>query len=259
MIVAAFNTQVGTDHRASVQAASRHFLFIVSGIMPFLGALLGDSVSEVYAQTADERPLVIPYLSVFLTRAQPTGGRYSYLEDNIPSLTVDGGTGGGAKVGGFFRPFNYAFGFELEAFGHGGKLSAPQTMNGGVTRFVNQDFTMVNLMANVLARYRGDLIQPYVGGGVGFAAVFTDGQAQSKGGLQSGAHGLTGVAAQAIAGARLVVTQHVFVFAEYKYLVSYTDSDPCGDAEKQNNTCQVLNELSYQSHYAAIGIGFSFY
>lgn len=258
MIVAGLNTQVGTTPRASPQAASRHSLRFLSGIIPFLGALFGESVSEVYAQTADERRLVIPYLSVFLTRAQPTGGSYYYQEDKIPSLTVDGGTGGGAKLGMFFRPLNYAFGLELEAFAHGGKLSAPQTTNGGVTRFANQDFTMVNMMGNALLRYPGDLIQPYIGVGVGWAAVFTQGQAQSQGGLQSGSHGLSGVAAQAIGGARLVVTQHVFLFAEYKYHVSYTEADHCGESEKKDDTCRVLNELSYQSHYATVGIGFSF-
>jgi opacity protein-like surface antigen len=230
---------------------------LLSVITSSLGALLGDTVCEVFAQTAENRPSVIPYISAFLTQAQPTAGNFSYKEDNIPALTIDGGTGAGLKVGAYIRPLNYGLGFELEAFGHGGRLSAPKTTNGGVVRFANQDFTMVNVMGNVLLRYRGDLIQPYLGAGAGLATTFLNGQAQSQGGLQSGSHGLLGFAAQVIAGARLIVTQHLFLFAEYKYLVSYTEVDHCTDEERKKG-CPVLNELEYQSHYATVGVGFSF-
>jgi opacity protein-like surface antigen len=253
-----FNTQTTRHDGLSGSATRRPFLCFLSVITSSLGALLGDGVSEVYAQNAEERRWLAPYISGFLTRAQPTGGSYYYNADRIPSLTIEGGTGGGLKLGGFIRPTNYALGFELEAFGHGGKLSAPQTMDGGVVRFANQNLTMVNVMGNVLLRYRGDLIQPYVGGGAGLAIASTSGQAQSQGGLQTGSHGMFGFAAQVIAGARLMVTQHLFLFAEYKYLVSYADNDSCTEEDKKKGPCPVLNELSYQSHYGTVGIGFSF-
>lgn len=215
--------------------------------------------AEVGAQPTENGPLAAPYLSVFVTRSQPIGRSYSYLEDSIPSLTVGAGTGGGLKLGAYFRPLDYGLGFELESFAHNGRLSAPQTSVGGVTRFANQDFTQVNVLGNLLFRYRSDFIQPYIGGGVGFSAVFTEGQAQSGRGTQSGSHGLTGFATQAIAGARIMVTQHFFLFTEYKFLLSYTNADHCG-GEEQNRAdpCRVLNQLSYQSHYASVGLGFSF-
>ncbi len=220
----------------------------------------GTAVPEAVAEESSEKPFVEPYISAFFMRSEPTYGRYKYLEDSIPSVTVGSGSGGGFKVGGYARPYNYAFGLELEGFAHGGKLSAPRTTVGGVPRSANQDFTMVNMMLNVLARYKGDFIQPYAGGGVGLTGVFTDGMAQSAGGTQSGLHGLTGLAMQAIAGARVTLTQHVYAFAEYKYLVSSSELDNCGDErDKPGNTCRILNELTYQSHYATVGVGFNFW
>lgn len=253
------NRQAGVLGSVFRPTSVHHSFRYLSLAISFLGALIGDQVSKSYAQQAEEPRFAEPYVSAFLTRSQPTRGTYNYLEDSIPSLTIKSGTGGGFKVGAYARPLNYAFGAELEGFVHGGKLSAPQTTIGGVTRSANQDFTMVNVMVNVLARYKGDFIQPYVGGGVGLTGVFTNGQAQSAGGTQSGTHGLTGLAAQAIAGARMIITQHIYAFAEYKYLVSFSELDNCGDEkDKPASTCRILNELSYQSHYATVGIGFSF-
>lgn len=253
------NRQASIFFGTSRSASFHHSLRFLSLTISFLGALIGENISKSYAQESEEQRFVEPYVSAFMTRSQPTRGTYSYLEDGIPSLTVGSGTGGGFKVGAYARPYNYAFGAELEGFVHGGTLSAPQTTITGVPRFVNQDFTMVNGMVNVLARYRGDFIQPYTGLGFSLTGVFTDGQAQSAGGLQSGSHGLLGFAGQAIAGARLVVTQHFYFFAEYKYLVSYSNNDHCGsEKESEASNCRVLNQLSYQSHYTTVGIGFSF-
>ena len=62
--------------------------------------------AEVGAQPTENGPLGAPYLSVFLTRSQPIGRSYSYLEDSIPSLTVGSRTGGGLKLGAYFRPLD---------------------------------------------------------------------------------------------------------------------------------------------------------
>ncbi len=252
-------TQVGIISQTSHQHILPSCIRYVSASLSLFTVLLSSLGAEVEAQQVEEPRIAEPYVSVFFTRSQPTGRQYFYLEDPIPSLSIGGGTGGGFKGGVFLQPLNYAFGFELEGFAHGGKLTAPPTTIGGVTRFANQDFTKVNVMFNFLMRYRGDFIQPYVGGGVGLEGVFTDGQAQSAGGLQSGSHGLLGAAAQAIVGARMLVTPHFFVFGEYKYLVSFTQLDNCGSEEPpQQSNCKVLNDLKFESHYATIGVGFTF-
>jgi len=247
------NRQAGQNTTSDNIADSHGFLWFLSVTVSFLGPLLAEGVSR-----AQEEPEFKPYVSAYLVRSQPTGGNYFYLEDHIPSLTVESGTGGGAKLGAYIHPFSYALGLELEAFAHDGKLSAPHTTQGGVTRFANQGFTMVNVMGNLLLRYPGDLLQPYVGGGVGLAWLFTHGEVQSKGGLQSGSHGLSGFAAQAIAGTRLVLTEHIFMFAEYKYLVASMNLDHCSDQDRKAAPCPVLNELhDFATHYMSVGIGFS--
>jgi len=237
------------------------FHCILPSVFLLLQLLSSLFIFDSHAQEPEpEKPMGQPYLSVFLTRSQPVSSTYKYLEDTIPSLTVGAGTGGGFKVGVYARPLNYALGGELELFAHSGKLSAPTTTNNGVTRFASQNFTMANAMFNVLARYPGDFIQPYVGAGAGVTLVFTDGQAQSAGGVQSGSHGLQGLAVQALAGARMTVTQHLFLFAEYKYLLSFSELDNCGgENEQAARNCKVLNELTYRSHYATVGLGFTFW
>lgn len=221
--------------------------------------LIASDRHGVLAQQIENGPIASPYISLFMTHSEPTGGSYRYLEDRIPSLTVGSGNGGGVKLGAYLRPLNYGVGIELESFVHSGSLTAPVTVNGGATRFADQDFTKVHVMVNFLLRYRSDFIQPYLGAGPGFSAVFTKGLAQSAGGLQSGSHGMTGFAAQGIAGARMMITRHFFLFSEYKFLVSYTNADHCGGQDQnQSNPCKVLNQLSFLSHYATAGFGFSF-
>lgn len=75
----------------------------------------------------------------------------------IPNTNVKGSVGVGAKARIFPEFAGGVFGVEGEFFGHGGKLSAPQAQS---------DLTVVNFMVNVLARYPGEIIQPYVGQGL---------------------------------------------------------------------------------------------
>jgi hypothetical protein len=79
-----------------------------------------------------------------------------------PSTHVNGSAGAGAKAGIFPKFAEGIFGVEGEVFGHGGKLNAPGKAQG--------DLTVINFMVNVLARYPGEIFQPYVGAGVGLSA-----------------------------------------------------------------------------------------
>jgi opacity protein-like surface antigen len=69
---------------------------------------------------------------------------------------------------------------------------------------------------NVILRYPGDRLQPYIGGGpvVAFIKVFDDGGTSSE------------IGYNALAGIRWLVTRNIGVFAEAKYLrASYIAED----------------------------------
>lgn len=224
--------------------------------LPFGAGCLLIFVPIVDAQEPDGQRLGEPYIAGFVTRSSPTGSDLSFRGDKIPSLSIDGSTGGGLKIGAYFQPLKHVFGGEVEFFGIGGSLNAPRTMAGGVTRFVDQDLYLINGMFNLLARYPGDLIQPYVGAGAGISLAIFNGDIQSAGG-QHGSHTAGGLAVQALAGIRLKFTQHFFGFAEYKHFLAAFDTEECEGSGKDEK-CRPFYQFNFQSHFATVGIGFTF-
>ncbi len=73
-------------------------------------------------------------------------------------------------------------------------------------------------MVNLLARYPGDTIQPYVGAGIGVSvAQLRDVNFQTKSGAMTGKAGYVAFAYQFLAGVRAYVQKTVFLFCEYRY------------------------------------------
>lgn len=237
------------------------FRWFMSMTFPIVSGLLMDCGVAAYAEETERRRSIEPYVSGFITRSAPISAGLSLGGDDIPATTLTGSSGGGMKVGAFFKPFHYAFGAELEVFGHGGNVTAPMTTNGGVTRFTNQNLTMVNTMVNLLARYPGDFIQPYVGFGPGLSIAILDGKTQTATGPREGSSSLVGLAFQGIAGTRLNLTKHIFVFGEYKYFVGQADEGRSEEEEQQcrdTGNCPPIYKFDYETHYVTVGVGFSF-
>jgi opacity protein-like surface antigen len=215
--------------------------------------LIAGFPTETEAQDVGTDRGVEFYVAGFATRSSPTSSNIFLNGDKIPQTHFDASTGGGAKLGAFIRPFNFAFGGEFEIFGNGGKITSPITTQGGITRFTNQNLNMTNLMFNFIARYPGDFIQPYIGMGVGLSLVSLDGITKASTGTRTRTEDTGGVAWQAIAGIRLNVTRHIFGFTEYKHFSSTSGSDECSDP----SDCPV-HQLDYQSHYVSVGVGVRF-
>lgn len=248
--------QVAAHPKPSAPTSTAPFLWLILITLPFGAGVIFILVPPADAQDSDELRLGEPYVSAFLTRSSPIGGDISFRGDEIPSLSIDGGTGGGLKVGAYVRPYKRVFGAELDIFGNGGNLTAPRTTNGGATRFVDQNLTLINALLNVLARYPGDLIQPYVGAGAGISLGIFDGDIQSAAG-RHGSYSTIGFAAQGLAGVRLKLTEHFFGFAEYKYFVALFDTKECQGTGEQEQ-CRPFYKFDYQSNYATVGVGFTF-
>lgn len=205
------------------------------------------------------------YVSGFLLRSYPIGGSLKVEGDKIPDTTFDGATGGGLKIGVFPSAFRSVVGTEFEVSGgHGGSITAPDTQVGRTVRSAHLDMTQVNFMVNALVRYPGDFIQPYAGVGLGFSVLGIDGHTQSSAGIRE-PDSLGGVTLQGIFGVRVLVTNRLFGFAEYKPALFFgKEGDGCTVCsrytcyKKANCTPHPAHSLNFQSHCVAVGIGVRF-
>ena len=245
-----------------ITSADSRWWFIVLNVP----ILIMCPIAEIDEAEAEEGAKPLPkelYVSGYLTHSYPIGSLLKVNGDKIPDTRFDGTMGGGLKIGAF-PSFTSVFGAEVELSGYGGSITAPQTVVGNRVRSAQLDTTVFNFLVNVLARYPGDLIQPYAGVGLGFSVLEMNGHTQSSSGIRE-PDSLSGLAVQGIIGVRLLVTDHLFGFAEYKpSLFSGKEGDRCTTCSRYscrriaNCTTPPLHSLHFQSHCVAVGIGFRF-
>lgn len=110
-------------------------------------------------------------------------------------------------------------------------------------------------MLNVLARYPGDVLQPYIGAGIGVSyAKLGDLNLQSSTGSSTGEARDAFFAYQFLAGMRAYVHRNVYLFGEYKYFGStYNWESEVSGAGTGPDT-----SLNFRTHIVAGGIGVSF-
>lgn len=150
----------------------------------------------------------------------------------------------GGKIGYYFESLKWA-GVEVEAFtatpdvkAQGVAVTAPGV--GPLSLQQPQlDVRVTTLAFNALARYPGDVLQPYAGVGLGvFFASIGNNQSDTAPGLN------------ALAGLRMKVTQQVGLFAEYKYNRAAFSFEPSRTALGLDTT--------YQAHHVVFGVGYHF-
>ena len=196
------------------------------------------------------------YVSGYMQGSRPLNRPVRLQEDPFTNTDVQGGLAGGLKVG-FFPAFTGQFvGLEAELSGLDGKVNAPTATTGGVTRSANFRLQSVNAMANLLLRYPGEIIQPYVGVGVGLSGGFArdlDLQHSSVGVVRENAAD-GAFAYQFIGGLRANVGERMFLFTEYKYFVANYQ----WESELADGSHGPSFTLNYRAHLVAGGIGFHF-
>lgn len=189
-------------------------------------------------------------MSLYFLVAQPKDNNLQVGNDQIPQTSVGNGLGGGLKIGTYFGHLRSIPGIELDLFGHTGSADAPRTTEGGVIRFSNTKLTIGNTMVNVLLRYPGKTVQPYIGIGGGLSIANSDGDIRSRNMFLSGGARTAHFAYQLLAGIRTNMTDRVFVFAEYKYFDTHYQWGI------ENSGDEVT--LRFQTHYVNTGIGIRF-
>ncbi len=234
-------------------------LFLQAQSSMLLAADPASSAAESPAASAavkQEEAKTEIYVSFFMQGSRPLNRPVRLQEDPFTNTDVQGGLGGGLKVG-FFPAFAGRYvGLEAELSGLDGKVNAPAATTGGVTRSANFRLQSINAMANLLLRYPGDVIQPYIGIGAGLSGGFARDlnlQHSTIGVVhENAADGA--FAYQFIGGVRANVSDRVFLFTEYKYFVANYQ----WESESPNGSHGPSFTLNYRTHIIAGGLGFSF-
>jgi opacity protein-like surface antigen len=212
------------------------------------------AVQETSATAAEEKNEL--YLSLFMLGNSPSTRALKFETDPYPNTNVDGGLGGGIKVGLYPAFTRRIVGIEGEFSGFNARVDAPQSTSGGVTRSAQFRLNVFNAMANLMFRYPGTIVQPYVGAGIGLSGSFA-----RNINLQHGAFGAinenagdAALAYQLIGGGRINVTERLFVFSEYKYMVANYK----WESELPNGAAGPSFSLPFRTHIISGGVGFSF-
>jgi opacity protein-like surface antigen len=215
--------------------------------------------SQAPAPTADVNPARDKtefYVSLYMQGSHPLNRPIRLQDDPFTNTDVRGGLGGGLKVGIFPALTGRMVGLEAELSGPDGKVDAPTATTGGVTRSANFRLQSINVMANLLLRYPGEVIQPYIGVGAGVSGGFARDlnlQSSSIGVIRENAAD-GAFAYQFIGGIRANVTDRLFLFTEYKYFVANYQ----WESEFPNGSHGPSFTLNYRAHLMSGGLGFRF-
>ncbi|MBL8044298.1 MAG: outer membrane beta-barrel protein [Nitrospira sp.] len=228
-------------------------------------AIAGDmgGVSNVQAQDVSAQESEVKsarkteaYFAPYLLGTFPIDNNLSIggnggANETFRGTNIRGSGGAGLKAGVYPGAMGGVLGLEGEFFGHGGKLKTP----GGTFPHADADLLVLNWMVNVMARYPGEVLQPYVGAGAGASlANLRDITLQTSSGTMTGKAGDVAFAYQFLAGMRTYVNKNVYLFGEYKYFGSTYD----WKSESSSGVSGPTTSLTFRTHIVALGLGLTF-
>ena len=231
-------------------------LFVALETCLFSGGAFGQG-----APSQQELPSVAPPLSekkIDLLLSGHVFGMFPRDEDlsvgghRIPSTDVRGTIGAGIKFDVYPWFTKKILGAEIEVFGLGGSVRAPWTTSGSGTTQAQGSLIAITTMYNLMLRYPGETIQPYIGAGVGSSTgILYNANIQSGNVGLSGTSGDLAFAYQFLGGVRAFVTKQLFLFGEYKYFTTnYSWGSDSASTERV--------KLDFQTQIVSGGIGWSF-
>jgi opacity protein-like surface antigen len=192
------------------------------------------------------------YLSGHVIGFFPQDKDLSVGGNRIPNTDVRGPIGAGIKFDIYPWFTKKILGAEIEAFGLGGSVRAPRMTSGSGTTQAQGSLIAITTMYNLMLRYPGESIQPYIGAGVGSSTgILYNANIQSGNVGLSGTSGDLAFAYQFLGGVRAFVTKKLFLFGEYKYFVTNYSWDSGGAGNQRI-------KLDFQLQIVSGGIGWSF-
>jgi opacity protein-like surface antigen len=92
-----------------------------------------------------------------------------FNQETTVAASIQQGFGAGLKVGLFPAALHRMVGLELDSNMHGAAISFPNIANGRTNETGRSDMLMINTTFNLILRYPGERIRPYIGGGIGWS------------------------------------------------------------------------------------------
>jgi opacity protein-like surface antigen len=209
----------------------RHVVFtsllivVSSGSVPALAAEFGDIELSAYALGSWPRDEDI------------------FNQGTTVTASVQHGFGAGLRAGLFPGALHRIVGLEIDSSAHGGALSFPNFASGQNQNRGRSNLLILNTMFNLILRYPGETIRPYVGFGIGWSHG-TLLNPNIAGRSDDDFDSARALGYQAIGGLQCLITPKVFVFSEYRYFSSNYHWDGLA--------------LDFRTHYGLIGAGLRF-
>ena len=221
-------------------------------LAPHAAAQDPDSIDSTNEKPRMTEAYIAPYLlGTFPIDKNLSIGGNGFANETFRGTNIKSSGGAGIKAGVYPGATGGVLGLEGEFFGHGGKLKT----SDGAFPSADANLLVLNSMVNLLARYPGDLLQPYVGAGMGVSvAQLRDINFQTRSGAMTGKGSDVAFAYQFLAGVRAYVQKNVFLFGEYKYFGSSYD----WKSETASGSAGPTTSLTFRTHLAVVGLGVSF-
>lgn len=192
-------------------------------------------------------------LSAYALGSWPRDVNIFNQETTVPASIQDG-FGAGFKVGIFPSALHRMVGLELDSNVHGTAVSFPNIATGQNHGTGRSDLLMINTTFNLILRYPGERLRPYIGAGIGWShgTLLNPNIAGRDDDDFDSARAFTH---QFLGGAQVVLSPHVrlfntqqtvaiFLYGEYRYLSS--DYHWEGLA------------IDFRTHYGLVGAGLRF-
>ena len=229
--------------------------FVTLGVLLLMKHLVGGAFAEEVPPQPPPSPIIKKadlLLSGHVIGLFPQDKEFSVGGNQIPNTDVQGTIGAGIKFDIYPWFTKKIVGAEIEAFGLGGSVRAPRTTSGTGTTQAQGSLIAITTMYNLMLRYPGETVQPYIGVGAGSSTgILYNANIQSGNVGLSGTSGDLAFAYQFLGGVRAFVTKKLFLFGEYKYFVTKYSWDSEGAGNQRI-------KLDFQTQIVSGGVGWSF-
>jgi opacity protein-like surface antigen len=182
------------------------------------------------------------YVGAYILTSWPHDNRI-FNQGTSPEASIKQGLGAGLKVGLFPSFTKRMLGVELDSYGHGSALSFPNTANGQSNGVGRSDLLVQNTMVNVVLRYPGEIVTPYLGVGVGWSTGLLF-NLDIVGRRDKDFDSAQAFGHQYLAGVQAMVSEKIFLFGEYRYFSANYHWD--GFA------------VDFRTHHGIVGVGMRF-
>ncbi len=181
-------------------------------------------------------------LSVYTMGSWPRDQSVYNQGTTVPA-SVGHGYGAGLKVGLFPEFARRVIGLEIDSSAHSGSLTFSNGLGGQHLGPGQSDLLIINTMFNLIFRYPGEVITPYIGIGAGWSqGILLNPNVGGRADKDFDAARALGH--QYLTGLRVMVSPKVFVFGEYRYFSA-------------NYHWEGL-AVDFRTHYGVVGAGLHF-